>query len=94
MIWADAKNFYNTHIGEDGHKDENVIDMWKKALEKCTPEVWNAKVCHTEKNIKEWYDREVNIDQIPQILISLNGEDSSEDSDSEQENLGGDFMFT
>ncbi|XP_050316224.1 uncharacterized protein LOC126750614 [Anthonomus grandis grandis] len=56
MIWADAKNFYNTHIGENGHKDENVLDMWKKSLEKCTPEVWNAKVCHTEKIIKDWYD--------------------------------------
>ncbi|XP_050306286.1 uncharacterized protein LOC126743300 [Anthonomus grandis grandis] len=39
MIWADTKYNYNTHIGGVGHTDENVLEMWQKALEKCTPEV-------------------------------------------------------
>lgn len=82
MIWADSKYFYNAHIGENGHKDENVLDMWRKALEKCTPEIWHAKVVHTEKLIEDWYDREVIIEEVPQMFINVSDEESSEDSES------------
>ncbi|KAJ8941028.1 hypothetical protein NQ318_004185 [Aromia moschata] len=81
MIWANAKNFYNAHIGEDGYGDDKVLAMWEKSLQKCTPEVWLGVVKHTEKVIEEWYNREHILDNIPQIIINVNDDESDLDSE-------------
>ncbi|KAJ8953374.1 hypothetical protein NQ318_023491 [Aromia moschata] len=81
MIWANAKNFYNAHIGEDGYGDDKVLAMWEKSLQNCTPEVWLGVVKHTEKVIEEWYNREHILDNIPQIIINVNDDESDLDSE-------------
>ncbi|XP_050292797.1 uncharacterized protein LOC126733516 [Anthonomus grandis grandis] len=84
MIWADTKHYYNIHISEVGHTDENVLEMWKKAVEKFTPEVCHAKVCHTDKLIQNWYGRKVIIEEMPEPIIHLtNDESDSNESSSE-----------
>lgn len=81
MIWADAKGFYNKHIGEDGYGDDKVLAMWERALGKCTAEVWFANVRHTNKIIEEWYTREHVVDNIPEIIINLDDNESETESD-------------
>lgn len=73
-----CKKYYDDHIGEDGYGDAKVIDMWEKALETCTPEIWNATVRHTEKIIQEWYTRDRIIEDIPQIIIQVSNESDSD----------------
>jgi hypothetical protein len=36
----------------------NVLDMWKEALQQIAPEMWKNLVRHAEDKIKEWWDRE------------------------------------
>lgn len=55
--------------------------MWSKALEKSTPEMWNAKTNHTEKDILEWYKRERIIEDTPEIVINIGSCDSDSDTD-------------
>ncbi|KAL1487863.1 hypothetical protein ABEB36_015513 [Hypothenemus hampei] len=81
MIWANAKGYYNTHIGEDGYGDDKVIALWEKALQKCTPEVWSATVRHTLELIQEWYNRECILDKIPEIIINVDDNESDSESD-------------
>ncbi|KAK9752191.1 hypothetical protein QE152_g4351 [Popillia japonica] len=54
--------------------------MWKEALGQCTPEIWNNCVLHTEKLIKEWYEREKVLDiAVEEFIISLADDDSTSD---------------
>jgi len=85
MIWAEAKSYYNKHIGEDGFGDQKVINTWEKALKKCTPEAWAAKIRHTDKIITEWYKRELIIDSVAPLII--NTDEDSEDDDDENEDF-------
>lgn len=81
MIWADTKTYYNQHMGEDGYGNEKVEEMWQRALEKCTPEVWKAKVMHTENIIEEWMNRERLIENIPPLIIEVNNNESDTETD-------------
>lgn len=81
MIWAHAKAYYDKHIGRDGYGEDKVCAMWKEALEQCTKEVWGNCVRHTEKIIKEWYDREKILDSSIDEFILDGDSTSSEESD-------------
>lgn len=54
LIWAQAKGYYNKHIGRDGNSDENVVSMWCEALDHVTLENWKNWVRHTNDTIKRW----------------------------------------
>jgi hypothetical protein len=67
-------------------KDEEVLNVWTEALNQITPEVWSNCVCHVEKLIVEAYKKEVILDEVRPLIISLEEEDSDECySDSEDE---------
>lgn len=80
MIWADSKTYYNTHIGETGYGDEKVIEMWKEALNKCTANIWQAKIEHTDKLIREQFEKEKIVLDYPEFIINLNEADSDTDT--------------
>lgn len=80
MIWADSKTYYNTHIGETGYGDEKVIEMWNEALNKCTANIWQAKIEHTDKVIREQFEKEKIVEDYPEFIIKLNKADSETDT--------------
>lgn len=80
LIWAHAKGYYNTHIGRDGYGDTQVLNMWQESLNTCTPDIWQNCVDHTEKLIKEWYEREANMEDFI-LTVNCGSEDESEDID-------------
>ncbi|CAH1983599.1 unnamed protein product [Acanthoscelides obtectus] len=81
LIWAQAKQYYDTHIGEEGYGADKVLGMWQKALENCTPDRWASVVTHTEGVIDAWYNRQRILDNVPEVIITINGDDSSSDED-------------
>lgn len=86
MVWADAKDYYNKHIGEDGYGNDKVLTMWERALQKVTPESWKSKIAHTEKIIEEWYNKEriLDDDHGHEMIIhigNVNDDESEDDSD-------------
>lgn len=81
LIWANAKGYYNKHIGEDGYSDEKVIQMWERALERCDSGVWQKCIDHTEKLISEWYQRDRLCEEMEEIIVNL-ADDSESDSES------------
>lgn len=88
LIWARAKTFYNQQVGRDGYDDGQVLKVWEEALSECSPDLWSKCVRHTEELIEKWCDREIILDDIPEIIISINNMDSSsESSGSERETI-------
>lgn len=81
-IWGIAKQHYNKHIGEEGYGKEKCLEMWKGALDKVTPKMWENTVEDTNKIILNWWQREVRFDSedIQPIIIQLNA-DSDDDDD-------------
>jgi transposase len=87
MVWGIAKNYYDKNIIKYSGKDEEVLNVWTEALNQITPEVWSNCVCHVEKLIVEAYKKEVILDEVRPLIISLEEEDSDECySDSDDEN--------
>lgn len=84
-IWGIAKNHYNRHIGRDGNKEIDCINMWREALHNITSEMWKNTIGHTEKEIKKWYDRERILDRqdIVPIIFDINNSSDSSDVDSD-----------
>lgn len=80
-IWGIVKNVYRDHVGTDGSSTEQAIGVWKKSLEKVTPDIWSKTVEHTEKIIQDGWDREVVFDRqdVPPLIINFDSDD--EDSD-------------
>lgn len=85
MIWADCKRYYNTHIGDTGYGDEQVIEMWNEALNKCTPTIWQGKIEHTDKLIREQFEKEKIVEDVPELIINLNESDSDIDTSASDE---------
>ncbi|KAL3286509.1 hypothetical protein HHI36_001014 [Cryptolaemus montrouzieri] len=50
-IWGITKNYYRDHVGREGSSDELSLSVWKKAVQKMTPEVWSKTIEHTQKEI-------------------------------------------
>lgn len=80
MVWAEAKDFYNKHIGAEGHCEQEVKELWRKALEKVTPEAWSKKVQHTDKIIQDWYQRERFVDDINEVVINMESDSDEEEN--------------
>jgi transposase len=80
MVWGICKQYYDRHIGEVGYGEQQIHDMWQKALEQITPEIWANCVKHTEAIIEKDWQREVHFDVEP-LIINVN--ESSEDEDDE-----------
>lgn len=80
LIWAKAKTYYNKNIGRKGNGDQQVLDMWEKALNSVTTEVWKNCVRHTNALITKWYERERFIEEVEPLIIHVT-QDSSSDSD-------------
>jgi hypothetical protein len=84
MAWGFLKSFYNKHIPFCAEaKGRRVKQMWQKAIDHFTPEMWHNSVCHCEDIIREDWRKLVGnapIEDIPPIIIRL-----GEDSDSEEE---------
>jgi hypothetical protein len=38
-MWGITKNYYDRHIGRDSYVENNVLDMWKEALQEITAEI-------------------------------------------------------
>lgn len=79
MVWGIAKNYYDRHIGRDGFGDENVLAMWKEALETVTAETWSKCVRKTERLIEENFSREILFDCDPLIINTNDSSDSEDD---------------
>ena len=83
LIWAHAKQYYDTNIGRDGYGDDKVIAMWTEALDQCTPEVWENCVRHTEDLIRNWYEREKILDvTVNELIINVGDDDDSSTEES------------
>lgn len=87
-IWGIAKNYYNRHIGREGNKENDCLNMWHEALHRITPEMWRNSIRYTENEIVKWYERERIFDrqEILPIVINVDNEDSEcsdYDSDSD-----------
>lgn len=82
MIWAQAKQFYDKHIGEEGYGDDKVLSMWQKSLDICTPERWASVVEHTEALIDAWFNREHIIENVPEFIIAVGNDSTTDNSDS------------
>jgi hypothetical protein len=84
LAWGFLKSFYNKHIPSCAEaKGRRVKQMWQKAIDHFTPEMWHNSVRHCEDIIREdWRKLMGNapIEDIPPIIIRL-----GEDSDSEEE---------
>lgn len=76
-IWGIAKNYFRDNVGKDGSSVEKSMEVWKEALHKITPEVWDNTVRHTEEIIQNWWEREVafDIDDHPPFIINLDEDD-------------------
>jgi len=80
MFWGVCEQYYDRHIGKVGYGEQQVYDMWQKALEQITPEIWANCVKHAEAIIEKDWQREVHYDVEP-LVINLN--ESSDDKDDE-----------
>lgn len=80
LIWAGAKSFYEKHVG-DGLKSSQVEIVWQDSLDHITQEYWKKSVEHTEKLIRDWWDREqvLDVEVAPMIIAPF--EDDSDDED-------------
>jgi hypothetical protein len=87
MVWGIDKNYYDKNIIKYSGRNEEVLNVWTEALNQITPEVWSNCICHVEKLIAGAYKKEVILDEVRQLITSLEEEDSDECySDSEDEN--------
>ncbi|KAJ3666474.1 hypothetical protein Zmor_001915 [Zophobas morio] len=97
LAWGFIKTYYSKHIpSASGPKLEKTRQMWSRALENFTPDMWANSVRHCEELIREDWKKlmgNLPIDDIPPIIIQLSAESDSEDdwgsehfeSDSETE---------
>ena len=60
--WGIAKTYYNRHICRYGKTAEKCLNMWHESLQQVTPETWNKRIKHTEKEIVMWYECEKLLD--------------------------------
>jgi hypothetical protein len=64
--------------------NNNVLDMWKEALQHITPEMWKNSVRHTEHKSKECWHREQHLeDQVEALIFAVNTGESLNEFDSE-----------
>ncbi|KAK9731460.1 hypothetical protein QE152_g13646 [Popillia japonica] len=77
LIWASAKGYYDKHIGRDGYPDENVFTVWSEALEHCCQNTWKNCAKHTNKLMRDWYERKKHIADIEIDPIIINPAESS-----------------
>lgn len=77
MVWSQAKRFYDKHIVETN----NILGTWEVALANISQENWRNYVCHTDKVIKEAWDKELNI-IAPNNPIVINVDSDCDFSDS------------
>lgn len=90
MAWGQCKGFYNKHINSQPSSKDKVANLWREALLKCTPDMWQNYCNHCEKLIlSDWkkYMGNLSIENIPPFIISLEDSDSDSDMDVESESL-------
>lgn len=81
LIWAGAKSHYEKHVG-DGLNANQVEMIWQDALDHITEEYWRKSVEHTEKLIRDWWDRERLLDvEVEPMIIAPFVDDSEDDGD-------------
>lgn len=83
LIWARAKTYYDQHAGRDGSGDDKVLQLWEEALKQCSPDLWTKCVQHTDKLIQEWYEREILLEEVTEIIITDNNVGDSDESESD-----------
>lgn len=84
MVWSQCKRYYDTHLEANSSGHEQVIDMWQQSLDLVSSDNWRSYIRHTEKIIKESWDREIMFDSMDiQPLIIHVGDESSSESDSD-----------
>lgn len=90
-IWGIAKQYYNKHVGSDGSGMVKCLEMWQKALDVVTPQMWENTVEDTNKIIVEWWNREIGFDRedVAPLIINLGppGESSDEDDYDDDSDL-------
>lgn len=81
-IWGIVKQYYNKHMGSEGYGTANCLNMWKRAVETVTAQMWENTVNDTNNIILEWWDREVGFDRevVAPLIIHLG---ASDDDDSD-----------
>lgn len=85
LVWGISKAYYDKNIVKYSGTDEEVVSLWQEALEQVTTEKWNNCVTHTEKLIREAYEKEVVMDEVLPLFISVNDSESSSSDNTDRE---------
>lgn len=88
LAWGFLKTYYNKHIpSSTGSKIEKVKQMWLKAIDNFTPQMWSNSVRHCEQLILEDWKKLMGnapIQDLPPFIIQLaDSDDESELSELE-----------
>ncbi|KAL1488893.1 hypothetical protein ABEB36_014684, partial [Hypothenemus hampei] len=82
MVWGHCKTFYNKNIQNSKFTgSDKVLKVWQEALLNVTSIMWNNYVNHTEKLIKEDWEKNMgNMDilNVPPLIISFENQSDSE----------------
>lgn len=80
MVWSQTKRYFDKHI----IKNKDVLKTWKEALNNVTKEQWTNYVRHTDRLIKNaWEKFKITRDQQP-LIINFDGSDSSLESETSE----------
>lgn len=81
MVWSQTKRYYDKHI----LKTKDVLKTWSEALSNVTEEQWTHYVQHTEKLIRNAWDKfKITQNQQP-LIINLGESDTSSDSETSED---------
>jgi transposase len=84
MVWSQTKQTYDSEV----LKNKNPILAWRTALEGVSAEQWTHYIGHTNKIIRQYFEKEVYT-SVEELVINVDIE--SDDSDSDLSfNLGND----
>lgn len=86
MAWGQCKGFYNKHINSQPSSKDRVSNLWREALSKCTPDMWQNYCNHCAKLISEDWAKHMgtcSIENVPPFIISLGESDSESDINDE-----------
>jgi len=86
MAWGFCKQYYNKHIDSQPSSKDKVANLWRDALSKCTPDMWQNFCKHCEKLISaDWTKHmgHLSVENIPPFIISLEESDSELATDSD-----------
>lgn len=78
MVWSEAKRYYDKHIG----RLKDPLVCWDAALNSVTEQHWYNYVSHTDKIIRESWEKEKGIMAVTEpLIINLDSDCSFSDTD-------------